>query len=194
MNGKIILVTGYCATGKTTFSRKLSQKLEVPCFNKDTIKEVIGDGFGIENKDVRAKNSAVTFQLMLHIAEKFLQIGKTCIIESDCGLEESEQINKLLEKYNSDGLTLLFKGDLEILYERYVEREKSGNRHWVHIDETEDKDSFINGHLYFRLGEVKVGKTIQIDATYFDKINYEDLFAAAKNFILLANSSFYYLI
>ena len=40
MNNKIILVSGYCATGKSTFARNLSQSLNIPCFIKDTIKEV----------------------------------------------------------------------------------------------------------------------------------------------------------
>jgi len=73
MRNKIILVGGYCATGKSTFSLKLSQMINIPCFNKDIIKEVLGDGFGPENKMVEKKGSTSTFLLMLHIAECFLQ-------------------------------------------------------------------------------------------------------------------------
>jgi dephospho-CoA kinase len=46
MNKKIILVGGYCASGKSVFSRKLSSLLSIPCFNKDIIEEVLGDEFG----------------------------------------------------------------------------------------------------------------------------------------------------
>jgi predicted kinase len=76
MENKIILVGGYCATGKSTFSLELSKLLNIPVFNKDIIKEVLGDGFGPENNIVEQKGSAATFLLMLHIAEQILQAGK----------------------------------------------------------------------------------------------------------------------
>jgi len=180
---KIILVGGYCATGKSTFSRKLAQVLNVPCFNKDIIKEVIGEGFGFENKDVYQKNSAVTFKLMLHIAERFLQAKKILILESNFKLSESEEIKTLLEKYNCECLTFVFKGDLDVLFNRYVERDKSSERHWVHKSAEETKDSFINGHLQFGIGELAIGQTISVCATFFAEINYEELFDIARRFV-----------
>jgi adenylate kinase family enzyme len=35
---KLIIIAGYVAGGKTTFSLKLSKELSIPCFNKDLIK------------------------------------------------------------------------------------------------------------------------------------------------------------
>ena len=65
MNKKIIIIGGYCASGKSVFSRKLSGLLNIPCFNKDIIKEVLGDGFGSENNMVSQKGSFATFLQML---------------------------------------------------------------------------------------------------------------------------------
>lgn len=178
---KIILIGGYCATGKSTFSRKLAEHLKIPCFNKDVIKEVIGDGFGAENTDVYNKNSAVTFSLMLHIAERFLQAGKPCILESNFKLSESEQLKELLDKYNAECLTFLFKGELAVLYKRYAEREKT-ERHWVHLTTGENREMFINWHNY-DLNKISIGKAIYVDATDFLTINYEELFNKAECFI-----------
>jgi len=175
------LIGGYCATGKSTFSHRLASRLSIPCFNKDTIKEVIGDGFGIENKDVHQKNSAVTFMLLLYIAERFLQASKPCIIESNFRLSESKKIELLLEKYDCKCLTFLFTGDLNSLYKRYAEREVA-NRHWVHLTVGEDKELFIKSHKQCGQGEVNVGETIKVDATDFEKIDYERLFLLADNF------------
>jgi predicted kinase len=69
----------------------LSQLLNIPCFIKDVIKEVLGDGFGPENNMVERKGSAATFLLMLHIAERFLQVGNVCILESNFKAKEIEQ-------------------------------------------------------------------------------------------------------
>ena len=147
MKNKIILVSGYPAAGKSTFSLELAQRLNIPCFNKDMIREVMADGFGVENEGVLnrdKKGSATTFMLLLHIAERFLQTGNICILESNfqilspLSLPESEQIKKLLEKYNSECLTFVFKGDLDVISERYFSRDSE--RHWVHA-KAESKDS-----------------------------------------------------
>lgn len=183
MANKMIIVGGYCAAGKSTFSRKLANRYGIPCFNKDTIKEVIGEGFGIENKDVHQKNSGVTFSLMLHIAEQFLQTGNVCILESNFKKPESEQLKRLLEKYDCECLTFLFKGDLCTLYDRYAERDRSKARHWVHTTAGEDRDAFIDGHLQSGLGDIQIGQTVIVDATDFDRVDFEELYSLAERFL-----------
>ena len=184
MNNKIIIVGGYCATGKSTFSRKLSGMFNIPCFNKDVIKEVLGDGFGPENNMVEKKGSTATFFLMLHIAECFLQTGKLCILESNFKLKEMEQIKTLLEKYNCECLTFIFKGDFDILFYRYMKRDTAEKRHWVHNTAGENIDNFRDSHLQSGIGKTGIGQTITIDATSFDKVNYDELFAIVKDFII----------
>jgi len=184
MNNKIIIVGGYCATGKSTFSRKLSQMFNIPCFNKDIIKEILGDGIGPEYNMVKKKGSVATFLLMLHIAELFFKTGKLCILESNFKLKEIEQIKILLEKYNCECLTFIFKGDFEILFNRYIERDIAGKRHWVHDTFGENIDNFRDYHIQSGIGEKGIGQTIIIDATSFDRINYEELFDIAKNYII----------
>ena len=181
---KIIVVGGYCATGKSTFSRKLCGLLNIPCFNKDVIKEVLGDGFAPENNMVEKKGSAATFLLMLHIAECFLQAGKPCILESNFKIKEIEQLEILLERYNCKCLTFNFKGDFDVLFDRYMKRDISEKRHWVHSTAGENADNFREGHLKSGIGEGGIGQTITIDATSFAKVNYEDLYAAAKYFLI----------
>ena len=180
---KIIIIGGYCATGKSVFSRKLSQLLNIPCFNKDTLKEVLGDGFGTDNNMVFNKGSFTTFLLLLHIAEKFLQVGKICILESNFKLKEIEQIKTLLDKYNYKCLTFIFKGNFDVLFERYMKRDIAEKRHWVHDTAGEDKDNFREGHIQLGIGETGIGKIINIDSTSFEKVNYDELYTIAKNFI-----------
>ena len=130
MKNKIILIGGYCAAGKSTFARNLSKELNIPCFHKDTLKETLGDGFGSDSGEVFQKGSHATFLLMLHIAEQFLQVGQVCILESNFTMRELDQIKILLKKYNAECFLFVFKGNLDVLYDRYVER--SSERHWVH--------------------------------------------------------------
>ena len=184
MKNKIILVAGYPAAGKSTFSQNLSQYLGIPCFNKDIIKEVMSDGFGIENSSLLnqdKKGSAVTFMLILHIAEHFLQTGNICILESNFRMWELDQIRILLGKYNGESLLFVFKGDLDVLFDRYVER--SSERHWVHKS-AGDRDTFKKVMKEaFGLAETASEQSVVIDATSFSDINYSALFDSAKRFL-----------
>jgi hypothetical protein len=64
-----------------------------------------------------------------------------------------------------------------------MEREKIGERHWVHITFGENLDDFQKYHPQYGLGEVVIGKTVVTDTTVFEKVNYEELYEVAKVFI-----------
>ncbi|MCL1819191.1 MAG: ATP-binding protein [Oscillospiraceae bacterium] len=181
MRNKIIFVTGCPAAGKSTFALRLSEKLNIPLFSKDIIKEIMGDGYGSESGEVYKTGSKVTFMLMLHIAEQFLQTGQKCILESNFLHHDSEQIKLLLKKNDCDCLTFMFGGNLDVLGERYFNRDKE--RHWVH-GKAENKESIKNYVLKTKILEVSFGgEVINVNATSFDKIDYEGLFVSAKRFI-----------
>ena len=183
MKNKIIIIGGYCATGKSTFARTLSRELNIPCFEKDIIKETLGDGFGPESGEVFKKGSFVTFMLMLHIAECFLQAGRACILESNFRVQEFDRIKELLEKYNGECLLFKFKGDLDVIHKRYLERHEAGERHWVHKGGG-TIETFKNAMTErFGLNGVEAERTVDVDATSFDDIDYENLVGIAKGFI-----------
>ena len=48
---KLIILAGMPASGKTTFSRKLSKALGYPVLEKDEIKEELFDVIGFEKKE-----------------------------------------------------------------------------------------------------------------------------------------------
>ena len=181
---KIIIVSGYCATGKSVFSHKLSEVLNILCFNKDTIKETLGDGFGADNNLVFLKGSLATFKIMMYFTEQFLYVNKTCILESNFRNSEIEQIKTLLEKYNSKCLSFLFKGNFDVLYQRYMKRDNIEKRHWVHKSAGETKEIFEEMHKNNGIGETGLGKIIDIDATDFKNINYEELINITKNYLI----------
>ena len=185
MKNKIILIGGYCAAGKTTFARNLSQDLNIPCFEKDTIDETLCDAFGRENNVAEMGTSDVAFALLLHITERLLQAGKPCILENVFVLEELDELKILFEKYNCECLLFILKGEPHVMFNRYVERDATGDRHWIHERADERwKSWFINDMPErYKLEETEIGEKIIVDTTSFEKINYDDLYAAAKRFI-----------
>ncbi|MDR2546385.1 MAG: hypothetical protein LBC96_02595 [Lachnospiraceae bacterium] len=183
MKSKIIIVGGCCATGKSTFAEKMSAELNIPCFIKDKIKENLGDGFGPDNDMVFNKGSMATFSLMLHITEQFIKNGKVCILEGNFKSIEIEKIEALLEKYNCECITYLFKGDFDILFKRYMKRDKAGKRHWVHQTSGETIEDFEKGHLRWKMGEIGLGQIITVDSTEFENIDFEKLINIGREFI-----------
>jgi len=184
MNKKIILLTGYVAAGKTAFSKKLSDELNILCFNKDHIKAVLGKNLEINNRETSSKLSVTTFNLMIHIMEIFMQQNMPLILESNFKISEGEIIKELLEKYKYRSLTFLMLGDLEIIHRRFVERDNTPER---------DKANRVNGlfdeFVHFEriikpLGDFNVGdRIIKIDTSDFGKVDFNSYIEEAKLFL-----------
>ena len=128
MNKKLILVAGYVASGKTTFSLNLSRELEIPCFNKDLIKVELAKNFDINNRGDSKRLSTATFDLIIHILINFMKVGKPLVLESNFYPTQSKIICQLLEDYAYEALTYLLIGDLKIMHKRFVARENSQER------------------------------------------------------------------
>jgi len=162
---------------------ELSRLYNIPCFNKDLIKEVLGCGFGQDGGLVLEKGSSATFLLMMHITEKLIKTGSQLILESNFKLHEMEQIQVLLDKYNYSCLSFIFKGDFNVLFERYMKRDNAGARHWVHDTSGENSENFAQDHIKEGIGKMGIGKTIITDVTSFSDVNYNELYSAAGAFL-----------
>ena len=179
MKNKIILVTGWNATGKSTFAKQLAERLGVPFFNKDALNETIGGGLGAEGWEVYKKGNGITVSLLMHVAERFFHVGKICILENNFTQPEVEKLADLFKKYDCECLTYMFSGDLDVLGERYFRRE----RHWVH-SKARDAGVMRRYPEARALMNVEIGNMIYVDATSFEKIDYEALFIAGETFIV----------
>lgn len=64
---KLLLITGDIAAGKSTFSKILSERYGIAVFQKDTVKEILGDFIGFQNRKENKKLSNAAIELMCHI-------------------------------------------------------------------------------------------------------------------------------
>jgi len=144
----------------------------------------MGDAFNKECAQMLAHGSSATFNVMLHIAEMHLQTGAPCILESNFKNIETGQLRALITQYNADCLSYAFMGDLHKLYDRYISRDESGARHWVHSTGAAlGRDNFVNGHLYWEMDRVNIGKVIRVNATDFANVSHPALLALAEEFM-----------
>lgn len=164
---KLVLVMGDLATGKSTFANILSQRYDVNMFNKDTIKEVLGDTIGFANREENLKLSKATMELMMFLFSEFAKLNKPLILESNFHTAELERLHEMAAKRGYEVLVLVLRGDVEILHKRYLNRMQNENRHPVHLSTTLDVFEDFKGYLEWTRKEVVEGNIIEINANDF---------------------------
>ncbi|MBQ7284606.1 MAG: hypothetical protein IJW74_07165, partial [Oscillospiraceae bacterium] len=112
---KLLLITGDLATGKSTFANILSKRYDTNVFFKDSIKEVLGDTIGFSNREENKKLSNATMELMFFIFSEFGKLNKNLILESNFHTIELERLHKIAFENNYEVLTIVLRGDVEIL-------------------------------------------------------------------------------
>lgn len=189
MDNKMIVIEGYLAAGKSSFAEKLSQALKVPCLIKDTFKTALCSTVVMEDRKQSSRFSAITFDGMLYVAERLLEVGCPLIMEGNfvpAGVkdrDEADAIRRVLEKYNCKSLTFKFTGDTNVLHRRFAEREESPERGQANrigsAVSYEDFDRWCHNLDSFNLG----GKVVRVDTTDFDKVDYEVMIETARQFM-----------
>lgn len=165
--GKLLLITGDLATGKSTFANMLSKRYETNLFFKDSIKEVLGDTIGFSNREENKRLSNAAMELMFFLFSEFGKINKNLILESNFHTKELKTLHKLAVKNGYEVLTIVLRGDVEILYQRYLNRIQNEHRHPVHLSTTLDVfDDFKRYTEYARTEEI-MGNIVYIDANDF---------------------------
>jgi predicted kinase len=189
MNGKLIIIEGYLASGKSSFARRLSKVLNIPYFVKDTFKIALGANLSIDYQTEGRRFSAVTFNAMMYAAERMMETGVPFIIEGNFvpagvkPVDEAGVIKALTEKYDCKPLTFKFTGDTRVLHRRYVERNDSPERGDANrfYDETpyDVFERYCRNLDAFGVG----GDVIGVDTTDFSAVDYGYLIEQARFFM-----------
>lgn len=164
---KLLLVMGDLATGKSTFASILSKRYDTNIFFKDSIKEVLGDTIGFSNREENLKLSRATMELMFFIFSEFGKLNKNLILEANFHTAELEKLHEIANENNYQVLTLALRGDVEILYKRYLNRMQNENRHPVHLSTTLDIFDDFKSYTEYLRSERIPGNAIYINADDF---------------------------
>ena len=190
-----ILVTGIPAAGKSTMAKVMSEKLKLPVISKDTIKELLFDNVGFQSRAEKVKLGIASMEIMYYVAGQLMKAGQAFILENNFEYSSEQGIKSLLEKYQYSVLTVTLTGDYRVIYQRFLERENSPDRHRGHVvndcypekkennmktlkAKTISCESFIRG-IEQRGSDVFCvnGRQIKVDTTEFSRINMEELFS-----------------
>lgn len=128
-----ILVTGIPASGKSTMARFLAERLSLPMFSKDHIKEILYDELGFRSREEKVKLGIASMQIMYDAAEQMMKCKQPFILENNFENISKEGLFALLERYSYQALTVQLTGDYRKIYERFMERNQSEDRHRGHV-------------------------------------------------------------
>ena len=164
---KLLLIMGDLATGKSTFAGQLSLGYDTVALYKDTIKEVLGDTIGFANREENLKLSRATGELMTFLFNIFAGLGKNLILESNFRPAELEKLHQAADAHGYKVLTLVLRGDAQILHQRYLHRIYQENRHPVHLSTTFEIFEDFQEYLLRSRETTVPGDMIHVDANDF---------------------------
>lgn len=189
MNKKIVIIEGYLASGKSTFALQLSRSINVPYLIKDTFKTALCKNISIANRAESSRFSAITFDAMMYVTERFFETGNPVIIEGNFvpkgikKIDEAGALKQLIDKYNYTPLTFKFIGDTQILYKRFIEREQTVERGQANkLGEELPYDIF--DQWCHNLDNFTVsGEIIRVDTTDFTRVDFNNYIESARQFM-----------
>lgn len=177
----LIIVTGPPCSGKTTLGKRLAQELHLPFIHKDGIKERLFDTLGWSDRPWSKQLGLASFQVLSYFVEALLQVGCSFIVEAnfDPAIGSSEYL-ALKAQYNFEPLQILCHTEGQTLFQRFMQRSESSERHPGHGDYLYYEE-FKAGLLRGRLDPMEIGGTIvEVDTTDFARLNYAKLVEAVN--------------
>lgn len=164
---KLLLLTGDIAAGKTTFSNRLAQRYRCAVFQKDTVKELLSDRIGFETQQQNKALSAAAVDMLCHVFSRVAASGQNLILEANFHEDELRHLHSIAREAQYKVLTLVLRGDVEVLHRRYLHRMNEENRHPAHLSTTlHIREDFVENARRLRAARVP-GSVLAIDATSF---------------------------
>ena len=193
-----ILVAGIPAAGKSTMAEAISERMKLPVISKDTIKELLFDNVGFQSRAEKVNLGIASMEIMYYAAGQLMKAGHPFILENNFEYSSEYGIKSLIKKYEYSALTITLTGDYNVIYQRFLERESSPDRHRGHVvndcypEKVGDSlktlkakvisyENFVRGIEQRGFDAFCVdGGQIKIDTTDFSKINMEELFSRIR--------------
>jgi predicted kinase len=132
MGGRLVIVGGAPATGKTTLARMLGTSLGLPVITKDDVKEALAAPFPTGDRDWSRQLGAAAYGALFAVAELILAAGHGLVLESNFRSGISDAPLLALARLAPTVVVVCRVPD-GLRRQRFEERAAIG-RHRVHVD------------------------------------------------------------
>jgi predicted kinase len=131
VSGRLVIVGGAPAAGKTTLARALGTALGLPVITKDDIKESLAEPFTTGDREWSRQLGVAAYGVLFVVAKSILAAGHGLVLESNFRRGISD---KPLQDLAALAPTAVILCRTPKARDRYAERAAVG-RHRVHIDD-----------------------------------------------------------
>ena len=178
----LILISGFSCTGKTTLARNISQRYSLPLIGRDNIKESLYDSLGYSDREWSKKLGHASYNLLYLFIEQLLANKQSLVTESNFKSKTDEpKLLNLKNKYQFTLIQIHCYTSVKIALERFKDRATSGKRHPGHVDYSIYEEMEAN----WQKGGYKIlnvcDRTIEIDTTNFNLIDYDKIYQEIEN-------------
>ena len=132
MGGRLVIVGGAPATGKTTLALALGRSLGLPVITKDDIKEALATPFATGDRDWSRQLGIAAYAVMFAVAERVLAAGHGLVLETNFRSGISDAALRVLARL-APTVVIVCRVSDPLRRKRFEERATRG-RHRVHID------------------------------------------------------------
>jgi len=132
MSGRLVIVGGAPATGKTTLARTLGTSLGLPVITKDDVKEALAAPFPTGDRDWSRQLGAAAYGALFAVAELILAAGHGLVLESNFRSGISDAPLLALARL-APTVVIVCRIPDGLRRQRFEERAAIG-RHRVHVD------------------------------------------------------------
>ena len=174
MRNTIILIAGMAGTGKTSFAKYLSSKLNIPLVCYDNIKAKEWD---IIEKNEKLKElklfGSFSYEYFWFFIEEIMKSSSLLIAEYFFHTINLTALNELVDKYNYKAVTVILDADVEIAYNRFITRNESKDRPegLRGVCSFEDFEKCSEPNKAFRFGK----NNIVVNTNDFNTVNYDEI-------------------
>ena len=131
----IVLVVGRPAAGKTTLSRRIAERFELPLLAKDDFKEILFDSLGTGDREWSRRVGRAAFALLDHAIPGHLAARRPFVVDApfDARLEDP-RFRAWQDEFAFTAIQVHCVAEPEVLAQRFAARAASGSRHIGHAD------------------------------------------------------------
>jgi predicted kinase len=177
----LLVITGAPASGKTTIGKRLAADLGVPFLSKDLFKEILFQQLGWSDREWSQRLGLASMHLLFTTAEELLKVGQSVALESNFYPRwDTEPLRDLQSRYGCRVVQVMCSAPGEVLWQRFVDRNVSGERHPGHVDLTRmDELRPIIAEAPWPTLELD-GPLLTVDTSDFEKMDYEGLLRGCR--------------
>lgn len=178
---RLVLVSGPPASGKTTVARRIGHECGLPMVAKDAIKERLFDTLGTGDRAWTQRLGRASIALLWDWVEAHLQADCSVLAESNFhATADAERLAALRQKYAFAPVQIHCTASADVLWERFVARDHSGDRHPGHVGPLTQgafRDSLRSGVW----NPLRVdGPTLTLDTTDWAALDLAPAFAVVR--------------